>query len=240
MGSRVPTRVVGGLPVDVEKRPVSVPRSFCAPVVVACLAVFGLVSSSEAVEPALLQNGDIILHQSQSSQSEALRAATGSPYTHVGLVFFRDRQPYVLEAVQPVKWTPLDSWEARGRDGKVVVVRHDPPLSEEQAKNLRAEAETYLGRPYDVLFQWSDEHIYCSELVYKAYRDALHLEAGVLTPLRSQELDHPAVQALIAKRGVQHLDVDELIVTPASLLTTPGFRVVVSTDPGIDVGSAVP
>lgn len=210
-------------------------RSRCTVATALCVASFGLSTVSEAIEPALLQDGDIVLHQSQSSQAEALRAATGSPYTHVGLVFFREGQPLVLEAVQPVKWTPLASWEARSRGGNVVVVRHSPPLSNAQARSLRAEAETYLGRPYDVLFQWSDEQIYCSELVYKAYKNALGMEAGTLVPLRSQELDHPAVQALIARRGAQHLDVDELIVTPVSLLSTPSFQVVASTDPSIVV-----
>lgn len=72
---------------------------------------------------AHLEDGDILLHPSKSSQSAALRAATGSPYTHVGLAFPRDGVWLVLEAVQPVRWTPLDDWLKRGRDQKVVVLR---------------------------------------------------------------------------------------------------------------------
>jgi hypothetical protein len=32
--------------------------------------------------------------------------------------------------------------------------------------------EKYLGRPYDIRYRMDDEKIYCSELVYKAFRDA--------------------------------------------------------------------
>lgn len=51
----------------------------------------------------VLAEGDIVLHRSRSAQSAALRAATGSPYTHVGLVFWRAGVPQVLEAVEPVR-----------------------------------------------------------------------------------------------------------------------------------------
>ena len=32
--------------------------------------------------------------------------------------------------------------------------------------------EKYLGRPYDYRYQLDDESIYCSELIYKSFRDA--------------------------------------------------------------------
>ena len=44
-----------------------------------------------------LQDGDIIFQNSRSSQSEAIRRATHSPWTHMGLVIFRNGDPYVLE-----------------------------------------------------------------------------------------------------------------------------------------------
>ena len=48
-----------------------------------------------------LQEGDIVFQQSKSAQSAAIQAATGSRYTHVGLITMR-KKTHVLEAVNPV------------------------------------------------------------------------------------------------------------------------------------------
>lgn len=188
-----------------------------------------------AAESLGLQNGDIVLHKSQSSQAVALQAATGSSYTHTGLVFLRDDVPYVLEAVEPVKWTSFATWEQRGLDQHVVVVRRVEPFSVEEASAVRTAAEHFLHRHYDVLFQWSDDTIYRSELVYKAYMRGLGLEAGHLVPLATQDLQSPAVQALIRARGSHNLDPSELIVPPVSIMHTAGFEVVASSDPEVPV-----
>ena len=55
-------------------------------------------------------DGDIVFHTSRSAQSQAIQLATKSPYSHMGIVYLRDGKPFVLEAVQPVKLTPLDEW----------------------------------------------------------------------------------------------------------------------------------
>ena len=42
----------------------------------------------------------------------------------------------------------------------------------EHVPKMLACCETYLGRPYDYRYQLDDESIYCSELIYKSFRDA--------------------------------------------------------------------
>ena len=123
-----------------------------------------------------LRDGDIIFHSSRSSQSEALRRALDSPYTHMGVIFLEGDRPFVYEAVGPVKMTPLDEWTRRGVDGGYVVKRlidADRLLTPEAVKRLREAGEQYRGRPYDLYFEWSAERIYCSELVWKVYERAL-------------------------------------------------------------------
>ena len=61
------------------------------------------------------RNGDIIFHTSQSAQSVAIQRATHSPYSHMGIVYVEEGQPFVYEAVQPVKLARLEDWERRGR-----------------------------------------------------------------------------------------------------------------------------
>ena len=67
--------------------------------------------------------GDIIFHTSKSSQSKAIQLATSSKYSHVGILFFINNAWTVLEAVQPVKLTPLNEWIQRGVNQEFVVKR---------------------------------------------------------------------------------------------------------------------
>src|SRR6187431_2877016 len=68
-------------------------------------------------------NGDIVFQTSRSAQSLAVQLATKSPYSHMGIVYLRDGTPFVFEAVQPVKLTPLAAWVERGEKGRFVVKR---------------------------------------------------------------------------------------------------------------------
>jgi hypothetical protein len=89
-----------------------------------------------------VQDGDIIFHSSTSSQSEALRLAMGSPYTHMGIIFVESDGPVVLEAVGPVKRTPLAEWVKRGDEGRFVIKR----LSDAQAR-LTSEGKQAIATP---------------------------------------------------------------------------------------------
>jgi hypothetical protein len=108
--------------------------------------------SAHAYTPAV---GDIVFHTSTSDQSAAIQAATHSPYSHVGVVLFRDGKPVVLEAVQPVKYTRLKTWLDRGKGGHYVVKRLKTPLPAAAVSRLGQEARKYFGKPYDLTFEWS-------------------------------------------------------------------------------------
>ena len=70
-----------------------------------------------------LQNGDIVFHISKSEQSRAIQLATNSKYSHMGIVYNLNNELVVYEAVQPVKFTPLDDWIKRGENGHYVAKR---------------------------------------------------------------------------------------------------------------------
>ncbi|VTR45020.1 Orthopoxvirus protein of uncharacterised function (DUF830) [Serratia fonticola] len=53
---------------------------------------------SQARELPAVQDGDIIFHTSRSAQSLAIQQATGSRYSHMGIIVLRDGKPYVFEA----------------------------------------------------------------------------------------------------------------------------------------------
>ena len=60
------------------------------------------------------KEGDMVFQISKSKQSPFVALATGSVYTHCGIVIEKPDGLYVLEAVGPVKLTPLDAWKDRG------------------------------------------------------------------------------------------------------------------------------
>jgi hypothetical protein len=179
------------------------------------LVVLLCARGTHAAEP--LRDGDIIFHTSRSAQSQAIQRATRSPYSHVGLVFHRDGKPHVLEAIATVRYTPLAQWTARGTGGQFVVKRLKSPLDTTQAKHLRDAAERHAGKPYDLYFGWSDARIYCSELVWKAYHEALGMELGARQKLRDFDLSDPVVQAKLRERYGKNVPMNEPVISPAAL-----------------------
>ena len=133
-----------------------------------------------------LRDGDLIFQTSLSRQSQAIQLATKSKYSHCGLIYKEGNEFYVFEAVQPVMRTPLDKWIARGKDGKYVIKRlknADQVLTPATLAKMKQIGDKFKGKNYDLTFEWSDNKIYCSELIWKIYERATGLEIGKLVAL---------------------------------------------------------
>ena len=189
----------------------------------ACAALVLLAACGVAPAPAV-QDGDIIFQTSRSAQSLAIQRATHSPYSHMGLVLHRDGRPFVLEAVATVRYTPLAEWIDRGVGRHFVVKRlRDALLVLTPARlgRLRRAAEHLRGRPYDPLFRWSDDHLYCSELVWKVYTRGLGVEVGALQQLREFDLGAPEVRAQVDRRYGGRAPLGEPVISPAAMFADP-------------------
>ena len=197
----------------------------CLVGLVVSLALIGCTWSAE-YEP---RDGDIVFHTSRSAQSLAIQLATKSPYSHMGIVYVRDGKPFVFEAVQPVKLTPLDDWIERGEGRHVVVKRLrdvDARLSAETLRKMRAAGEQLAGKDYDPYFEWSDDRIYCSELVWKIFERGAGIELGARQTIADFDLSHPAVQAKIRERYGDHVPLDEVVISPAAIFAAPDLATV--------------
>jgi hypothetical protein len=178
---------------------------------------------------AELKDGDIIFHTSRSAQSLAVQRATGSRYSHMGIVLMRGGKPHVFEAVSTVRYTPLAQWTARGNGGHYVVKRlrdADRLLTPEAVAKLRARTSDFEGRPYDLTFEWSDQRIYCSELVWKLYQRALGVRIGELQKIREFNLADPAVRAKMRERYGDRVPMDEPVISPVAMFESPLLRTV--------------
>jgi hypothetical protein len=147
----------------------------------------------------------------------------------MGIVQITDAGPVVFEAVGPVKVTPLEEWIARGRRGHVVVKRlraADRMLDETVLAEMRAVGTSFAGRSYDYCFAWSDDRLYCSELVWKIYHRALGIEIGQLQQIFDFDLDHPEVRKLIDKRCPDLLAQADTVISPAAMFAATELETV--------------
>lgn len=175
------------------------------------------------------QSGDIIFQTSRSGQSKAIQIATGSKYSHLGIIYKQGDDYFVYEAVQPVKLTPLNDWINRGENGHYVVKRlknSENLLTPETLKKMKQIGESYTGKDYDVYFEWSDTRIYCSELVWKIYMEAVGIEIGELEKLGDFNLTDKAVKQKLTERYGENIPEDELVISPASMFDSDNLETV--------------
>lgn len=178
-----------------------------------------------------IKDGDIIFHESVSSQGTELKLATGSRYTHMGIIRKKGGKYFVLEAVYPVSVTPMNKFIARGKNRHYVIKRlqnAENILTPDVLKKMEDTGRGFIGKKYDSLFQWSDERIYCSELVWKIYKRAAGIEIGELQKYRDFDLSHPKVKALLKKRfGNREIPFDETVISPVQMFNSPLLYTVV-------------
>ncbi|MDB5051267.1 MAG: hypothetical protein JWO30_4338 [Fibrobacteres bacterium] len=197
-------------------------RLFMAAALCALLSAAPGRAAGKDFDPGILKNGDIIFQTSRSGQSQAIQAATHSPYSHCGLIFIHSGSIYVFEASTKVKRSPFKRFVGKGEGKKFVIKRSrnaDSLLTPENLGKLAEAGKKFNGLPYDSYFGWSDEKIYCSELIYKIYRNALGIEIGKTAKLRDFDLTEPHVTAKLRERYGQNIPLDETVISPAAQFT---------------------
>ncbi|ALM50637.1 peptidoglycan peptidase [Flavobacterium psychrophilum] len=194
------------------------------------IAILFISCQKDPVNTKSLQNGDLIFQTSQSAQSQAIQLATKSKFSHCGLIFLDDGKYYVFEAMQPVQKTPLADWIARGKDSHYVVKRlkNDKVLTADNLKKMQAAGKRMTGKNYDLYFEWSDDRIYCSELIWKIYKEGTGLEIGKLEELADFDLSNPAVKAKLKERYGNTIPKHEKVISPAAIFDSELLYIVVN------------
>ena len=167
------------------------------------------------------QDGDIIFQTSNSSQSKIIQAVTQSPYSHVGIITIREGQPYVYEAIKTVQLTALNSWVDRGNNDQYTVLRSKEPLSTAQLKKMQSVGQKYKGLSYDLPFQWSDDKMYCSELVWKIYEHGAGITLTEPREMKSYSGMTAKAEQVMQKRWGNRNFYTELVVAPSDLAESP-------------------
>lgn len=178
-----------------------------------------------------LKAGDILFQDLPCAQSEAVKLATHSPYSHVGMILLRNGNPYVFEAVGPVKYTSLKEWIQQGDGGHYVAKRlknADKILTPAAMDKMEALARQFKGKAYDWAFDWSDDKMYCSELVWKMYQRTTGLEIGALQKFKELDFSNPEVKAQLEERYGKDIPWNEPVITPARMFNSSLLATVLS------------
>lgn len=198
----------------------SVACSFLALFVLLFEADGGSIKKELARAEYDLRAGDVLFQNTGGAQGAAVHGATGSTLTHCGVLFFDTKgQGFVLEAVQPVKVTPLKKWRARSKLFYAMRLKDDRKLNGEVIRKAQRWGEVNLGKNYDSLFRWDDKSLYCSELVWKIYHHSTGIELCPKKTFGEFNLKNPAVQKLIVARygGMKNVPMEEPVVAPSDL-----------------------
>jgi uncharacterized protein YycO len=197
--------------------------------VLIALSIFSYVSIAseelcngidKKIQKGQFLEGDIIFQSMDSDQCKAVKLATHSKFSHVGMITMENGKGFVLEAVEPVCITPIDKWIARGNNGFYTLMRlkdRDSYLLTLNISNAKKLGKEMIGKHYDLFFNWSDDELYCSELVWKIYQKAFGLELCPLKKMKDFDLTSPEVKAIMEKRYGKNPPLNELVVAPSDL-----------------------
>lgn len=198
------------------------------------LALFALTFSLHLARYAqrveqVIQPGDLVFQKCLSVQGVAIRLATNSQYDHLGLVILRNGKKLVLEALEPVQCTPLAEWIKRAPFTPIairrpVIFETNPPTN--LNGRLDMAAREFEGKSYDYLMEWSDDRLYCSELVWKLFQRHFQIELCSLQKLQDFNLTHPLVARQLKKTYGDAIPLERTVVSPESLLNSSAVRAV--------------
>ena len=167
------------------------------------------------------REGDVVFQSlPRCDLVDAIEGATTSPFSHCGIVVRRGDAVSVLESFREVHETPLDEWVARGRGRAFAVFRLRDPWRTRISAFVDA-ARRFEGRPYDSHYSFDDDAIYCSELIFKAFKTATGEALG--TTQRLAQLNWPPFEALI-RRLEGAIPLDREMITPRALSEAPQLR----------------
>ncbi len=188
-------------------------------------------NKEEKTNVSKFKDGDLIFQTSESKQCEAVRIATNSKFSHCGIIYDINGKWFVFEAVQPVKLTTLEDWIKHGKDSKYVVKRlkDDRVLSPQVLQKMKDYSQQLDGKEYDAYFEWTDNRIYCSELIWKIYKNATGIELSKLRELKDFNLQDPRVQKILKERYGNDIPLEEKVVAPSDLADSNILKTVVDT-----------
>lgn len=162
------------------------------------------------------KDGDIVFQSLKLSPLViAIEGVTQSSFSHCGIVFSKGNEFYVCEAFDSVEVTPIKEFLKRGREEGFAVYRFQEQYQQHIPSIINA-AKSFLGHPYDVRYRMDDGHIYCSELIYKAW-SAVSPKQPLGSLRKLGEMNWQPYEETIRYLEQGPVPLDREMITPADL-----------------------
>jgi uncharacterized protein YycO len=185
-----------------------------------------------------LKSGDILFIRSNSgARADSIEAITEAPLTHCGIVIKQGKSTIVYEGVgHPGDYKDVEKWQRDESTGKgtpppvplhSIYVRRYTGSLEGKLDALGKRAKELHDTPYDNAFAWNNhagsgkEYIYCSELIWKAFHDAVGVDLGDPHPLKDYLEGGPAkkakAEAAFKMYLGEHYNLEEKVISPTDV-----------------------
>lgn len=168
-----------------------------------------------------LKTGYIIFQTLPGELSQVICEITESPISHCGMIIRNENGDLsVIEAIGPVRIVPFDDFIKHGIKEKFAVIK----LKDNNFKDFDkvvTEAKKFLGRPYDILYKFDDENIYCSELLFKAFYNAAKME--IARKVKLGDLNYKGSVDFIKSITGGEIPLEREMVTPVDVYNSKLF-----------------
>jgi hypothetical protein len=167
------------------------------------------------------QEGDLLFQESRNSIAKAVKIATNSKYTNLGIILKYRGKFVVLESNGNVRKTDLNKFIKRGVNAWYLVKRfknYKDIMTEENLVKLRENSNSFMGRPYDLYYGWGDEKLYSAELIWKFLKDTLGIEIAPLKKMKDYDLSNPYVKLILSQKFGKDIPLEETVISPKDIL----------------------
>jgi uncharacterized protein YycO len=169
------------------------------------------------------RDGDVVFQKIPGETGDRIAAITASPVTHCGIVIVENDEVKIIDAADVVKSSPVKEWISNGVEKKFALARNES-IPADKADNIIKEAEKMKGKPYDFQYEWDEEKVYCSELVYKSYERGAGIKLCGFKKLG--ELEYRGHEEFIKTLMDGQLPLDRQMITPADIYTSGELKMV--------------
>jgi hypothetical protein len=183
-----------------------------------CTTIFIQGISAETFR---FQEGDLLFQESRNSIAKAVKIATNSKYTNLGIILKYRGKFVVLESNGNVRKTDLNKFIKRGVNAWYLVKRfknYKDIMTEENLVKLRENSNSFMGRPYDLYYGWGDEKLYSAELIWKFLKDTLGIEIAPLKKMKDYDLSNPYVKLILSQKFGKDIPLEETVISPKDIL----------------------
>ena len=87
----------------------------------------------------------------------------------------------------------------------------------------------FMNKNYDLYFEWSDDKIYCSELLWKIYKNGAGIELCKLEKLKNFNLKNQTVQNILKERYGNNVPLEENVVAPLQIVDSKIVETIIDT-----------